>query len=148
MPLLGCQVRLPDCPSELACGNQSPYCRAWGGEDSSVTRDIEQLETSALLDGRYQLHERVGIGGMAEVFRAEDVLLGRTVAIKLMRADADVLAAPVRAQREVSALATVTDPSLVTLLEAKIGPDAPRYLVMEFVDGPTLAQRLHEGPLP
>ena len=113
-----------------------------------MTRDIEQLETSALLDGRYQLHERVGIGGMAEVFRAEDVLLGRTVAIKLMRADADVLAAPVRAQREVSALATVTDPSLVTLLEAKIGAEGPRYLVMEFVEGPTLAQRLHEGPLP
>lgn len=113
-----------------------------------MTRDIGQLETSALLDGRYQLHERVGIGGMAEVFRAEDALLGRTVAIKLMRADADVLAAPVRAQREVSALTSVTDPSLVTLFEAKIGPDAPRYLVMEFVDGPTLAQRLHEGALP
>lgn len=113
-----------------------------------MTRDIGQLETSALLDGRYQLHERVGIGGMAEVFRAEDVLLGRTVAIKLMRADADVLAAPVRAQREVSALTSVTDPSLVTLFEAKIGPDAPRYLVMEFVDGPTLTQRLHGGALP
>nr|WP_281363962.1 serine/threonine-protein kinase [Microbacterium immunditiarum] len=99
------------------------------------------------MDGRYQLHERVGEGGMAHVYRADDVLLGRTVAIKMMRSDADVLAASSRARSEVSALAMLNHPSLVTLLDARIEPERQRYLVMEFVAGPTLAERLRHGPL-
>ncbi|MFK4834527.1 protein kinase [Microbacterium sp. ZW T2_14] len=112
-----------------------------------MTHLIEQHETVALLDGRYQLHERVGEGGMAEVYRAEDIILGRTVAVKLLKDDAEVLASPVRAQREVSALARLNDPSLVTLLEANLSPEGPRYLVMEYVDGPTLSRLLRAGPL-
>ncbi|MFH8249258.1 serine/threonine-protein kinase [Microbacterium sp. B2969] len=113
-----------------------------------MTQGTDQPDTAALLDGRYHLHERLGVGGMAEVFRADDAMLGRTVAIKMLRSESDALAAPVRAQREVSALSRMTHPSLVTLLEAQIETNRARYLVMEFVDGPTLAQRLHEGPLP
>ena len=112
-----------------------------------MTHPIEPHATVALLDGRYQLHERVGEGGMAEVYRAEDILLGRTVAVKLLKDDAEVLASPVRAHREVSALARVNDPSLVTLLEANLAPEGPRYLVMEYVDGPTLSRLLRAGPL-
>jgi tRNA A-37 threonylcarbamoyl transferase component Bud32 len=102
----------------------------------------------ALLDSRYQLLECVGSGGTAEVYRAEDMLLGRTVAIKLIRPDADVLASPQRVHREVSALASLNHHSLVTLLDASIDGGPSRYLVMEFVDGPTLAAVLRDGPLP
>lgn len=109
--------------------------------------NLENTPTLALLDGRYQLHERVGEGGMAQVYRAEDVILGRTVAIKMMRTDADVLAASARAHSEVKALATLNHPSLVTLLDARIEPGRARYLVMEFVQGPTLAERLRNAPL-
>ncbi|TDN92077.1 serine/threonine-protein kinase [Microbacterium sp. BK668] len=112
-----------------------------------MTQHTDEHETVALLDGRYELHERLGAGGMAEVFRAEDTFLRRTVAVKMLRSEADALASPVRAQREVSALSAVAHPALVTLLDAQIAPDRQRYLVMEFVDGPTLAQRLYTSPL-
>ena len=112
-----------------------------------MTHLNEPAETVALLDGRYQLHERVGEGGMAQVYRAEDTILGRTVAIKLLKDDAEVLAAPVRAHREVGALARLNHPSLVTLLEANLAADGSRYLVMEYVDGPTLSRLLRDGPL-
>lgn len=103
--------------------------------------------TAALLDGRYQLGERVGTGGMAEVYRAEDLLLGRTVAVKLMRGDCDLLASTDRARVESAALASLNHPGLVTLLDARVDPGHAAYLVMEFVDGPTLAQRIGSGPL-
>jgi len=113
-----------------------------------VNADREQTPTIALLDARYQLHERVGAGGMAEVYRAEDLLLGRTVAIKMMRDDTTLLASDTRARGEVTALATLNHPSLVTLLDARVEHGQSRYLVMEYVDGPTLADRMAEGPLP
>jgi hypothetical protein len=112
-----------------------------------VTYPIEQSPTVALLDCRYQLHQRVGEGGMSTVYRAEDTILGRTVAVKLLKDDAEVLAAPVRAHREAGALARLNHPGLVTLLEAKLEPDGPRYLVMEYIDGPTLSRLLRDGPL-
>ncbi len=107
----------------------------------------DPVPTSAMLDGRYQLHERVGEGAMAEVYRAEDVVLGRTVAVKMMRPGSDVLASPERARNEASALAALNHPSLVTLLDARLVPGRTGYLVMEFVAGTTLAQRLLAGPL-
>lgn len=112
-----------------------------------MTLSIEPPPTAALLDARYQLHERVGEGGMAAVYRAEDTILGRTVAIKLLKDEAEVLASPVRAHREVTALARLNHPSLVTLLEANLSPGGCRYLVIEYVDGPTLSRLLRDGPL-
>ncbi|WP_347976320.1 protein kinase [Microbacterium sp. ProA8] len=105
-------------------------------------------EPAALLDGRYRLGECVGEGGMARVYRAEDVALGRTVAIKLIRPGVDG-ASSERARSEMTVLASLNHPSLVTLFDARLTPGQPEYLVMEFVDGPTLGSRLAErGPLP
>lgn len=106
-----------------------------------------QEPTAALLDGRYQLAERIGTGGMAEVYRAEDLLLGRTVAVKVLRVEGDLLASTDRARVESTALASLNHPGLVTLLDARVDPGHTAYLVMEFVDGPTLAQRIGCGPL-
>ncbi len=103
--------------------------------------------TSGMLDGRYVLGECVGQGGMARVYRAEDVVLGRTVAIKIMRNEAEHPAIPPRARTEMSLLASLNHPSLVTLFDAKIVPGQPEYLVMEFVEGRSLAVALQEGPL-
>lgn len=113
-----------------------------------MMRAVEQTQTAALLDGRYQLHECVGSGGAARVYRAEDVLLGRTVAVKMMRTDADTLVAPSRVRNEIAILSSLTHPSLVELFDAKLVPGRPGYLVMEFIKGRTLAERLYEGPLP
>lgn len=107
----------------------------------------DEPSTAALLDGRYQLGECIGQGGMARVYRAEDVILGRTVAIKMMRTDADELSIPPRARTEMALLASLNHPSLVTLFDASIVPGRPEYLVMELVDGTSLAHALHAGPL-
>lgn len=104
--------------------------------------------TAALLDGRYVLHERVGKGGMATVYRAEDSHLGRTVAIKMIHEGEGPVASIERAHTEKALLASLSHPSLVTLHDAQLVPGRPQYLVMEFVDGPTLAERMAAGPLP
>ena len=100
--------------------------------------------TAALLDGRYRLIECVGEGGMARVYRDEDIILGRTVAIKLIRPGVDGASSD-RARSEVTVLASLNHPSLVTLFDARLVPGAPEYLAMEYVDGPTLASRLASG---
>ncbi|MFS0853394.1 protein kinase domain-containing protein [Microbacterium sp. 179-I 3D4 NHS] len=103
--------------------------------------------TAPLLDGRYLLEEPVGKGGMATVYRAQDIHLGRTVAVKMIRDEDAVADAADRAHTEKALLASVSHPSLVTLFDAKLDPGRPQYLVMEFVHGPTLATRMASGPL-
>lgn len=112
-----------------------------------MTEASDGEATSALLDGRYRLGECIGQGGMARVFRAEDTILGRTVAVKIMRTEAEHPSIPPRAHTEMSLLAGVNHPSLVTLFDAKVVPGQPEYLVMEFVEGPSLAAALQDGPL-
>ncbi|WP_449407282.1 serine/threonine-protein kinase [Microbacterium maritypicum] len=104
-------------------------------------------ETEALLDGRYVLSDRLGRGGMATVYRAEDTRLERTVAIKMLHDGEGSTAFANRAHNEKALLAAVNHPSIVTLFDAQLLPDRPRYLVMEYVDGPTLARRLRTGPM-
>lgn len=108
----------------------------------------EPPPTEAMLDGRYRLGECVGQGGMARVYRAEDELLGRTVAIKLLRPEMEGATTSARARSEMTVLASLNHPALVTLYDAQLAPGRAEYLVMEFVDGPTLAARIAEGPLP
>lgn len=103
--------------------------------------------TAALLDGRYVLHDRVGRGGMATVYRAEDTHLGRIVAIKMIHESDGPVASIERAHTEKALLASLSHPSLVTLYDAQLVPGRPQYLVMEFVDGPTLGARMAESPM-
>ncbi|RKT37093.1 serine/threonine protein kinase [Microbacterium sp. AG1240] len=107
----------------------------------------DDAPTEALLDGRYQLQECIGEGGMARVHRGFDLALGRSVAIKVMRDGTENASALERARGEMGLLASLSHPSLVTLFDAKIAPGRVSYLVMELVDGPTLAGVLREGPL-
>ncbi|WP_261163819.1 serine/threonine-protein kinase [Microbacterium sp. Marseille-Q6965] len=103
--------------------------------------------TAPLLEGRYQLSECVGAGGMATVYRAHDIALGRTVAVKMMRTGLE--AGGVRSARsESAALASLNHPGLVTLYDARFAAEGPEYLVMEYVEGPTLSERIRRGPLP
>lgn len=112
-----------------------------------MTSPTDEDPTSALLGGRYALHESIGRGAMAEVFRADDVVLGRTVAVKILRTAPDGSLLAPRARTEMSLLASLNHHSLVTLYDAMVVPGQVPYLVMELVDGPTLAERLHEGPM-
>ena len=115
-----------------------------------LEEEMAQAEASgtfAMLDGRYRLHECVGQGATAKVYRAEDLARERTVAIKMLREDSDSGTALAEARNEVALLASLDHPALVTLLNANLTPGGPGYLVMEFVDGPTLAHRILNGPL-
>jgi serine/threonine protein kinase len=88
---------------------------------------------------------------MAEVFRARDEVLDREVAVKVFRAEhvaRDAAHGLERQQLEVAALARLNHPNLITLYDGAIAPQCgPSYLVMELIDGPSLAARIAEGPL-
>lgn len=106
---------------------------------------IDERETEILLDGRYRLGPCVGRGGMAAVYRAEDTFLGRTIAIKMLGPADDASAAGERVHNETTVLASLNHSSLVTLYDARLDPEHPRYLAIEYVDGPTLSARLAQG---
>jgi len=97
--------------------------------------------------GPYEIGAQIGVGGMGEVYRATDTNLSRHVAIKVlpasMAADADRLA---RFDREAKTLAALNHPNIAAIygLERSKGVTA---LVMELVEGPTLADRIAEGPI-
>ncbi|GEC10088.1 hypothetical protein SSP24_77430 [Streptomyces spinoverrucosus] len=93
-----------------------------------------------LVAGRYRLDGPVGRGGMGEVWRATDELLGRTVAVKLLAAEADE-AAVRRFRREAEIAARLSHPHVVALYDAG-AHEGRLFLVMEFVDGGSLAGEL------
>jgi serine/threonine protein kinase len=104
------------------------------------------IEQSTLLDQRYRLDERIGTGGMADVFRATDELLNREVAVKVLREVSDPSARS-RFVDEARTLAGLNHPNLVILLDAGILGERP-YLVLTLADDDTLAARIAQGPLP
>ncbi|WP_217181883.1 serine/threonine-protein kinase [Streptomyces sp. AC495_CC817] len=104
--------------------------------------------TEVLLDGRYRLRDVVGRGGMSTVYRADDERIERTVAIKLIRTHDDVTGSADRAHAEKAALASLDHRSLVTLFDSQLDPGRAQYLVLEFIDGPTLSSRLAEERMP
>jgi eukaryotic-like serine/threonine-protein kinase len=93
---------------------------------------------NGVLGGRYALGEVIGRGGMAEVYRAWDQVLERSVAVKMLRVSASDPADRARFARETSTLATLNHPGLVTVLDAGTVEDRP-FLVMELVDGAALS---------
>src|SRR5262245_57351305 len=101
---------------------------------------------SRLVAGRFRLIRRLGAGAMASVFLAEDVELGRRVAIKRLHPDSGAEVAP-RFRREMRVAASLSHPNVVTVYDA-IEHEGAVLLVMEYVDGPTLARRMGDGALP
>jgi hypothetical protein len=88
--------------------------------------------------GPYEIVSVLGKGGMGEVWRAHDPRLGRDVAIKVSAQQFSD-----RFEREARAIAALNHSNICTLFDV-----GPNYLVMELVEGPTLAERIQEGPLP
>lgn len=103
-----------------------------------------------VLDGRYEVGRRLGGGGAATVYAARDLVLGRSVAVKVMRTDGEPDQTG-RFDQEARLLAGLSHPGLVTVFDAGSSIDGrgdpQAYLVMELVDGSTLARRLAGGPL-
>jgi len=97
--------------------------------------------------GPYEITAALGAGGMGEVYRARDTRLERTVAIKILSQLSSDPAHRQRFEREAKAISSLNHPNICTLHD--IGHwDGIDYLVMECVEGETLAKRLEKGPLP
>jgi eukaryotic-like serine/threonine-protein kinase len=98
--------------------------------------------------GPYEIGSPLGAGGMGEVYRARDTRLERTVAIKILPAHlSDNSEAKQRFDREARAISSLNHPNICTLYD--VGrQDGMDYLVMEFLEGETLSDRLAKGPLP
>ena len=97
-----------------------------------------------VLDGRYSLEALVGTGGMADVYRAKDQLLERTVAVKILHQqyenDTEFIA---RFQREAKAAARITHPNIVNVYDVGVA-EGRHYIVMEYVPGRTLKDWIKE----
>ena len=113
---------------------------------------MSPLTPNLRLQDRYVLHDRIGLGGMSEVWRADDEVLGRLVAVKVLAGTFAVdpdLRAVIR--REARAAARLAHPHVTQVYdygEAILDGGTVPYLVMELVDGRSLADRLAEAPLP
>ncbi|MFE3492026.1 protein kinase [Streptomyces sp. NPDC059175] len=103
-------------------------------------------------DGRYRLTHRLGRGGMAEVFAAEDVRLGRTVAVKLLRADlAEDPVAKARFTREAQSVAGLNHHAIVAVYDSGedvVNGQSVPYIVMELVEGRTIRDLLINAEAP
>jgi eukaryotic-like serine/threonine-protein kinase len=94
--------------------------------------------------GPYEIVSRIGAGGMGEVWRARDTRLGREVAIKILPAEfAQDAKLKIRFEREAQTISHLAHPNICTLFDV-----GENYLVMELLEGESLADRLTRGPLP
>ncbi len=112
--------------------------------NAMMTREDRRPATGLLLDGRYRLAARIGSGGTGDVYRARDLRLGRQVAVKLIPEAPGATSR--RFEGEARMLAGFVHPNLVRVLDAG-EHEGQWFLVMELIDGESLASRLIRGPL-
>jgi eukaryotic-like serine/threonine-protein kinase len=105
--------------------------------------------TGLILDDRYQLAEPIAAGGVGQVWRASDLLLDREVAVKLLRPEyADHPDTLERFRAEAKHAGSLTHPCVARVYDyGNAGPASPPYLVMEYVNGPSLADMLAVDPV-
>ena len=101
------------------------------------------LETGSLIDDKYRVLRRIGEGGMGAVYHGENVRIRRQVAIKVLHAavaqDAEVVQ---RFEREAQAAGCIGNDHILEVLDLGVLPSGDRYIVMEFLEGESLASRM------
>src|SRR3954451_21158806 len=98
--------------------------------------------------GPYEIVAPIGAGGMGEVWKARDTRLDRSVAIKILPSEfANNAQLKIRFEREAKTISQLTHPHICTLYDVG-SENGVEYLVMELLDGESLADRLARGPLP
>jgi len=104
-----------------------------------------RMEVGEVVDGRFEIGSLAGSGGMAEVYRATERGTGRAVAVKVLHRRAATEVA--RFEREAALLGQLQHPCIVDYLGQGLTDDGRPYLVMEWLEGRSLSERLREGPL-
>jgi len=130
----------------LLAGNEEP---SWQSPAAKFfTLELSSALTPGARLGHFEILGSLGAGGMGEVYRAKDKRLHRTVALKVLpQRLADAPGLRQRLEREAKAISSLNHPHICTLYD--IGREGEiDYLVMEFLEGDTLAQRLKRGALP
>ncbi|MFE7560972.1 protein kinase [Kitasatospora sp. NPDC057500] len=134
--------RTPEPGSDAATTAFPPY----GGPGPQTPGRGTTAPLGTVGDGRYRLTHRLGRGGMAEVLAAQDVRLGRTVAVKLLRGElAQDEIARLRFTREAHAVAALNHHAIVSVYdtgEEFVGEESTPYIVMELVEGRTVRELL------
>ena len=136
--------------TQAAGGPSDPDATGGGG---SLPDSPEMWGNNGLIgDGRYRLTRRLGRGGMAEVFGAEDLRLGRTVAVKLLRSDlAEDPVSKARFTREAQSVAGLNHHAVVAVYDSGeeiLGGSVTPYIVMELVEGSTIRELLMTAEAP
>ncbi len=105
------------------------------------------IDAGTVLAGRYEIMRHIASGGMGDVWQGWDRILGRTVAVKLLRTPSDELGYIERFWAEARSMATVSHPGVVEVYDFGDDPAAGTYLVMKYIDGESLARVLDRGRL-
>src|SRR5262244_367410 len=107
------------------------------------------VDVGSVIADTYKIEALLGRGGMGAVFLASHLrLAGKQVAIKILHTeieDADVIA---RFKREAEIAARLNHPNIVGVVDYNVAPDGTPYLVLDYLEGETLAQRIARGPMP
>src|SRR5829696_7115683 len=107
-----------------------------------VTDPLARLRSA--LGDRYDLEKQVGEGGMATVYRAKDLKIERTVAIKVLRPELSVSLGADRFLREIRVAANLQHPNILGLYDSGEAPGGLLYYVMPFIEGESLRDRLNK----
>ena len=120
------------------------FWRIWGGARRAVGYNLFRMNEGLLLNNRYQLLERLGSGGMSDVFRARDLMLERSVAIKVLHENySNDEAFQQRFRQEARAAANLSHPNIVTVHD--FGLDHGQlFIVMEYIPGKDLKTILRQ----
>jgi predicted Ser/Thr protein kinase len=133
-----CKATYPDtmrlCPTDgtVLEGGQGP-------RDENIGRS---------LDGKYRLDKRLNSGGMGTVYKATHLMLGKALAVKLIKADLPASPDVVRRfQREAKAASNLNHPNIAPAYDLGQTQDGTLYIAMEYIDGPSLKEVIQAGPI-
>lgn len=130
--------------------DSQPTVISIGGEDrvdSSLPRLSDQL-IGLRLDGRFEILEQIGAGGMSIVYKAKQIAMDRFVAVKTMKFNLTAkLDGAARFRREIKSLALLNHPHIVSIYDCIFSSEGQPFVVMDYLEGLALEEILRDGPL-
>ncbi len=150
-------MKCPSCKSEISgdsrfCSKCGSAVHAAGEGEAAFTKTLTTPRpgwaSGSLLAGKYRIREEIGHGGMGIVYRAEDIKLGRPVALKFLPPEwTRDKNARERFIQEARAAAALAHPNICTVYEVDDSEERP-FIAMEYVEGETIREKTRRGPLP